>query len=70
MEMKTFLYLQDDNEKEDNIIKALIDTGADLIELDDGRREPCIRQRLKISRIIFIFHVKVYEGYLVFDINM
>ena len=35
MEMKTFLYLRDDNEEEDNGIKALVDTGADLIEIDD-----------------------------------
>ena len=50
MEMKTFLYLRDDNEEEDDEIKALVDSGADLIEIDDtyfGRRELCIRQRLK-----------------------
>ena len=45
--MKTFLCLGDDNKDE---IKALVDSGADLIEIDDtyfGRRELCIRQRLK-----------------------
>ena len=35
MEMKTFLYLGDDNEEEDDEIKALVDWGADLIEIDD-----------------------------------
>ena len=35
MEMKTFLYLRDDNEEEDDEIKALVDSGTDLIEIDD-----------------------------------
>ena len=35
MKMKKFLYLGDDNEQEDDEIKALVDTGADLIEIDD-----------------------------------
>ena len=29
------LYLGDDNEEEDDEIKALVDTGAELIEIDD-----------------------------------
>ena len=33
--MKTFLYLRDDNEEEDDEIKALVDSGTDLIEIDD-----------------------------------
>ena len=33
--MKIFLYLQDDNEEEDDEIKALVDWGAYLIEIDD-----------------------------------
>ena len=35
MKMKKFIYLGDDNEQEDDEIKALVDTGADLIEIDD-----------------------------------
>ena len=35
MEMKTFLYLRDDNEEEDDEIKALVDSGTDLVEVDD-----------------------------------
>ena len=33
--METFLYLRDDNEEEDDEIKALVDSGTDLIEIDD-----------------------------------
>ena len=33
--MKTFLHLRDDNEEEDDEIKALVDSGTDLIEIDD-----------------------------------
>ena len=32
--MKTFLYLRDDNEEEDDEIKALVDSSTDLIEVD------------------------------------
>ena len=36
MEMKIFLYLQDDKEEEDDEIQALVDSGTDrLIEIDD-----------------------------------
>ena len=36
MEMKTFLYLQDEYEEEDDEIIALVDFGADLIEIHDA----------------------------------
>ena len=39
MKIKTFLYLEDDNEVEDYEIKALVDPGADLIEIDDTLAE-------------------------------
>ena len=32
--METFLYLRDDNEEEDDEIKALVDSGANLSEVD------------------------------------
>ena len=35
MKMKKFLYLGEDNEQEDDEIKTLVDTEADLIEIDD-----------------------------------
>ena len=35
VEMKTYLNLEDDNEEDDGEIKALVDWGADLIEMDD-----------------------------------
>ena len=34
MEMKTFLYFLDDNEEDDEN-KALVNSGTDLIEIDD-----------------------------------
>ena len=37
--MKTFLYLRDDNEEEDDEIKALVDSSTDLIEVDDTLAE-------------------------------
>ena len=33
--METFLYLRSDKEGEDDEIKALVDSGTDLIEIDD-----------------------------------
>ena len=36
MKMKKFIYWGDDNEQEDDEIKALVDMGADLIEIDDN----------------------------------
>ena len=35
MEMKTFLYLGDDKEEEDDKIKELLDSGTEIIEIDD-----------------------------------
>ena len=64
MEMKTFLYLGDDNEEEDDEIKALVDSGAHLIEIDDTLADALAKG---LNFFLFIIHVK---WFLVFNTKM
>ena len=70
MEMQTFLYLGDVDEEEHDEIKALVDSGADLIEIDDTLADKNYALDKGLNFFLFIIHVKVYEWFLVFNTKM
>ena len=64
--METFLYLRSDKEGEDDKTKALVDSGTDLIEIDDTLADENYALDKGLNFFLFIIYVKVYKGLLVF----
>ena len=54
--MKTFLHLRDDNEEEDDEIKALVDSGTDLIEIDDTLADENYALDKVLNLFLSIYH--------------